>query len=165
MAVAVVLMAIGVPSFKNYRTRTEVENAATKIQIGMNYARSEAVSRGGNVTLCPVVSEGSNECSQEAILSDGWIIVDDKGSVIKRQGAFKGKKMTVKEVGGKDQVTFNRLGITNGTRDYVICPGNKEASMGKVISLERMGSTFFGGDNDKNGIPETFNGENIACDG
>lgn len=72
LAVAVVLLTIAIPSYRSVVTRNSVAANANDLVGSLNYARSEAVSRGTTVYVC--ASQNQTTCRNDSIWSDGWII-------------------------------------------------------------------------------------------
>jgi len=70
MSIAVILLTIGVPSFIDLMASSKATSYANDLLADLNYARSEAITRGVRVTVCH--SSDSATCS--GIWSDGWIV-------------------------------------------------------------------------------------------
>lgn len=77
-AITLVLVAIGlalaIPSLQNLVANNQVTAAANTIVSGLNLARSNAITSGENITICPVGSDGT--CS-ESNWENGWIVFND----------------------------------------------------------------------------------------
>ena len=71
LAIAVIVMAIGVPSFQEMMRNNRAATHANEILTGLNFARSEAVKRGVIVSLCPSADQAS--CSGADDWAGGWI--------------------------------------------------------------------------------------------
>ena len=77
--VLAVLLAIGVPSFRDFLRNSRMAAQANDLLSAVNLARSEAVKRRGPVTLCV----GTANCAA-ADFEDGWLVfvdVDQDGVV------------------------------------------------------------------------------------
>ena len=61
VAITAILLAIAAPSFTDLIARRRVEGVATEVNTDLQYARTEAVSRGANVSLF-VPSGGTSYC-------------------------------------------------------------------------------------------------------
>ncbi len=72
LAVAAILVVIAVPSFTNLIRRSQVSSASNELLASMSYARTEAVNRGQQVSMCP--STNFTSCSGTASFEPGWII-------------------------------------------------------------------------------------------
>ena len=73
VAIAAIVMAIGIPSFRETINQNRLTTATNELVGALNLARSEAIKRGVRVTLCP--SSGA-DC--EAVgYEKGWIVFTD----------------------------------------------------------------------------------------
>lgn len=71
--VAAILLAIAVPSFRDVIHRNEVSSASNELLASMSYARTEAITRGQLVSMCP--SSDSASCTATGQAFDpGWIV-------------------------------------------------------------------------------------------
>lgn len=78
LTIAAILMAIAVPSFKDFITRTAVENLQDRLAGAITFARSEAATRNAVVTLCS--SDDGIKCVADT-WKTGWIVfVDNNGN-------------------------------------------------------------------------------------
>lgn len=79
MAVALVLLTVGVPSMGSFLGNNRVSGQTNDFVTHLNLARSEAVKRGISVSLCPSTDQAT--CANSTDWSSGWIIfTDDTGS-------------------------------------------------------------------------------------
>ena len=73
VAIAAIVLAIGIPSFRDTIRENRLTTYNNQFITALNLARSQAISRGSRVTLCP--STGA-DC--EAIgYENGWIVFTD----------------------------------------------------------------------------------------
>jgi type IV fimbrial biogenesis protein FimT len=120
IALAAILMAIGVPSYryvtKSNRSSGEINSLLTDLQ----FARYEAVKEGLNVTVCPA-GAGVIACAGGTSWSGGWIVLSNPGAtggtaaVLRRQLPFTSFNSTdtlTSSVTGS--VLFNREGFASG---------------------------------------------------
>ncbi len=96
VAIAAIVMAIGVPSFQGMMRNNRAATQANEMISALNLARSEAVKRGRRVSLCP--SSNGTGCSGTDWKS-GWIVFVDTsvvdasvtvGQVLRVWGALAG---------------------------------------------------------------------------
>ncbi|WP_143729379.1 GspH/FimT family pseudopilin [Microbulbifer sp. GL-2] len=84
ITVLAIVVAVAVPSFtdmiNNYRSVSLAEDFVS----GLNFARSEAVKRGTNVSVC--ASSNGTDCAGANNWSDGWIAFTD-GAATEKAGA------------------------------------------------------------------------------
>jgi type IV fimbrial biogenesis protein FimT len=67
----VVLMSVAVPSFQATIQGNRITTSANDVVAALQFARSEAVRRGVNVTLCS--SSDQSTCS--GAWTDGWVVL------------------------------------------------------------------------------------------
>lgn len=75
MVVAGIILAIAVPSLQGVIRQNRVATEANDFISAVNYARSEAVTRGVRVTMCKS-AEGA-KCATTGNWDQGWIIFPD----------------------------------------------------------------------------------------
>lgn len=81
LAVVVVLIGLAVPSFQTLLVSQRLNTAADMLISDFRYARSEAIKRTNQVTIC--VSSNGTSCTSDALWKDGWIVfVDDNGNKV-----------------------------------------------------------------------------------
>ena len=76
MAVMAIILTIAALGFKDVIFRNQVRAAANDFVGALSFARSEAVTRGAIVTLCP--SNDGQSCSGVQF-DRGWLVVLDEG--------------------------------------------------------------------------------------
>jgi len=70
--VLAILSAIAVPNFRNLIHRHQITSATNRLVGAFAYARSEAVSRGTFVSLCPSID--GTTCATTTAYDTGWLI-------------------------------------------------------------------------------------------
>jgi type IV fimbrial biogenesis protein FimT len=115
LAVAAVLITVGVPQLRDLTIRQRITGAAQDLHIDLALARNEAVTRATNVTVCP-----SNDLA--TCTNDGWgngrlIFIDanangvvDVGELVVKQAQPLTTGLTATPAAGF--VTFNSRGQT-----------------------------------------------------
>jgi len=130
LAVAAILLGTAVPSFKETIQNNRLATQVNELHAGLSMARSEAVKRNNNVTICPrAVSEGGTlVCDSSGNWGNGWIVfVDDdadgeiEGGEIVRVGDAMVNEITASF--SEDEVIYASSGLaisgTNGT--FTLC--------------------------------------------
>lgn len=79
IAIVGILVAVGVPSMREWVANQKVRGSANDLLFDLSYARSEAIKRNANVVLVPT----------GAAWADGWS-VQFGGNKLKEQPAIKG---------------------------------------------------------------------------
>lgn len=75
IAIAAILLAVGVPSFADFITNTRISTDSSNLIADLAFARSEAVKRGLPVTVCKKTS-GASTCSTGSWSTGRLIFVD-----------------------------------------------------------------------------------------
>jgi type IV fimbrial biogenesis protein FimT len=78
LAIMAILSVLAVPSFRDLLARRTVLVTAEALVDDLRFARTEALKRGGQVSVCS--STNGLECSQSAVWVEGWIVFVDGGT-------------------------------------------------------------------------------------
>jgi type IV fimbrial biogenesis protein FimT len=84
LTVMIIMLGVGIPSFKNFTATQRVKTAAADIATALLIARSEAVKRNKTVTIAPVTAGD---------WTSGWTI-QESATVVVQQEALKGLAIT-----------------------------------------------------------------------
>jgi len=121
MAIAAILLAIGVPSFRYVTTSNRMSSDINGLLGDLQFARAEAIRQGLPVTVCATTDQAS--CANSALAwNSGWLIfadpantgvVDANETVLRTQIPFThGETMQADQA--MSYVNFNREGfVTN----------------------------------------------------
>ena len=77
IAVASILLTVAVPSFQDAIQRNRLTSATNNFVVSIHYARTEAIKRGQNVTLCKSSSGTSCVTGTGTFWENGWIVFVD----------------------------------------------------------------------------------------
>ena len=77
LAIMGILSVLAVPSFRDLLARRTVLVTAEALVDDLRFARTEALKRGGQVSVCS--STNGLACSQSAVWVEGWIVFVDGG--------------------------------------------------------------------------------------
>jgi type IV fimbrial biogenesis protein FimT len=83
MAIVAVLLATGVPAFKNYSWNLRMRTAMDTLHTDMNLARGRAISHNIQTIICPAVD--ARDCSGQSQWQNGWIVFTDLNGDHQRQ--------------------------------------------------------------------------------
>ncbi len=75
LAVAIILLSVGMPSFTETIQNNRLTTAANKFVSAVNLARSEAIKRGTRITACK--SNDGAACVASGNWAQGWIVFTD----------------------------------------------------------------------------------------
>jgi len=121
LAVAAVLLAVGVPSFNQMIIANRLATQANEIVGAVTLARSEAIKRNASITLCRADGDDEDaECVDGAGDWENWIVVNAAGTILQR-GVVNtyGGTFVVTSTLGTDQVVFGPDGLAR-TDDAII---------------------------------------------
>ncbi|GEM_PF-285534 len=76
MSVALIIMALAVPGFRNTTDSNRMANQINQILRALNYSRSTAVTRGTPTTLCQV-NTACTQCLASPTWENGWTVFSD----------------------------------------------------------------------------------------
>lgn len=143
MAVAAILLTIAVPSYQNFVINSRMAAQANDLITALNLARSEAVKRGANVTICA----SSNGTGCTGSWHQGWI-VSAAGTPIRVQQALGGGSVLTGGTDVASTITFNSNGRTTipttataASTTLTLCPPSPATVQGRAIQIERTGRT------------------------
>jgi type IV fimbrial biogenesis protein FimT len=117
IAIATIVTMLAVPSFRYVTNANRISSEINGLLGDMQFARSEAIKEGKNVTVC--VSSDGNTCINSTAWRSGWIVfsdptntgVHDAGETLLRvQKTFSGTDTF--DSNGLTAVTFNREGYS-----------------------------------------------------
>jgi type IV fimbrial biogenesis protein FimT len=75
LLVLAIVLGLGVPAFRNVVDTNRMAAAVNEFVASVHFARSEAVKRQSNTTLC--ASRDGSGCDDTAGLRDGWVVFVD----------------------------------------------------------------------------------------
>ena len=136
----VVLIAIvstlAIPAWQSSVQRSQVASDARTLSQAFTLARSEAVTRGVQVSVCPLsMTAAATRCGDD--WQDGWLVYlgnSDNFQTDKRLRVYQGSQ--AREIAGKStRVTFNPRGMASAFSSWSFCSGDH----GMSIFLARSG--------------------------
>ena len=171
MAIAAVLLGIGVPNMQQYVVSSRLSTAANEFFTALNLARSEAVRRGAQVTLL------TNGAANSRDWTSGWTMFVDAnsdgalgaGEEVLRVGAAQDAPMTIfGSANFGTSVSFDSTGrLTSGGGSFVICHGTALVADGiarsRALILNSAGRARIAFDSNGDKIPETDTGAVPSC--
>jgi type IV fimbrial biogenesis protein FimT len=116
VTLASILLAIAVPSFRGMMANNRVVTQSNDFVGALNFARSEAITRNTNVTLCRVATAAATACAGSLSPWANWIICNATctaaGQVIRRGAVTTyGGTLSVNSNLTADSVTFSSDGL------------------------------------------------------
>jgi type IV fimbrial biogenesis protein FimT len=79
LLVAAIVMGVGIPAFTEFISTNRMAASVNDITTALHVARTEAVKRRANVTLCPSANwdSAAPTCAAGGSFEDGWIVFVD----------------------------------------------------------------------------------------
>lgn len=144
MAVAAILVTVAVPSFRSLMQNNRMASQANGLITALNMARSEAVKRAANVTVC--ASSDSATCTGG--WEEGWIVKDAANAVIRVQEGLGGTSTLVGGANVASTITYTSTGRTTipttatvASTTLKLCPAGTTSVQGRAIEVSRTGRT------------------------
>lgn len=77
IAIAAVIIAVGAPSFTEFRRNARLTSVANDFLAATQLARTEAIKRRTTLSICPSASAGSAAPACDGADFGGWIVFED----------------------------------------------------------------------------------------
>ena len=133
--VLVVLVSIAVPSFDNIRLLSRLNSYSTDLVAGSQVARSEAIKRNAQVTLC--VSSNGTSCATTGQWETGWIVISGTQVIQKQPATASGYQM--RDSGGLSALAFEATGVGATAANFTICRSSPVGSQERVVKVSATG--------------------------
>lgn len=177
VALVAILAAIAVPAYTTMMTNNRMVGEINDFVGSLHFARSEAIKRGVDVTVCKSLDE--QLCTTAGDWSQGWVIFQDTNSSQTRDGAgcpgepceplisahsaFEGADQFAGTGNPANWVQFNRNGFSgNSFGTFTLCESGKDPRKARAIVISRTGRIRLGEDTNGNGIVEGGGGD-VLC--
>lgn len=146
LAIFVILVTVGVPSFKNTYEQIRADNGIREIQQALSYARNQAISYGATVTMC---ANNNGSCGTD--WGDGYLIyVSDNGgtmlqgesgedAMLKVHSGFDSKDFV--SFSGGNLVRFNSAGLASASGTFTYSPGSSSSAYSTTSVLSSSGKS------------------------
>ena len=146
LAVFGIIVVMGVPSLTAYTRSNRIVTETNSFVGSINFARSEAVKRRGNVSLCQS-SDGAT-CTDSGWQA-GWIVfvntdnddpaqVDDGEEILRIYGAITNNSTLAASDTFSTSLTYNAKGYASALGEFILCDSSGTGSARKV-EVNRIG--------------------------
>ncbi|MGL4713607.1 MAG: GspH/FimT family pseudopilin [Shewanella sp.] len=135
VAIAAILLTIGVPSFTALYQGSRSSTEITKIANIFTFARNQAVNYGTTVTVCPY---GETACGTD--WQKGFTVyIDDPKNILKvLNTSYEGDKISVTGAAA-NKISFTADGLASGAASIIYCAnGKSESSQSLRISTSGL---------------------------
>lgn len=133
ISVAAILLSVAVPSYTSLIGSSHSSDAVKKLAASFSHARSEAVTRGENITVC--ASTDFAVCSGDTQWETGWIVLSAANVVLRVESSLP---TPVDFLGDVSNVCFTRLGnqcvAGAGAWDFTASANGEDADLTVELS-------------------------------
>ena len=149
LAIAGVLMAVGIPAMGDFIRNSRITSAANDVMAALHFTRSEAIKRRDPVTLCTsasAVTDANPTCAASDLLT-GWIVfVDtnqssqrDAGELVLLQHEPMNAAITARSSEDEFAVTYleNGFALNPNAAQLVLCDERGNTPSGGELSSAR----------------------------
>ncbi len=109
VVIASILISLAAPSFSGFVKNNRLASQANGFMADVAFARSEAVKRGANITVCR--SGNGADCLNGTKWHEGWIVVDGAGQVLRVHEKLTGDNTINASPAVADSIAYNRSGL------------------------------------------------------
>lgn len=134
ISVVAILLAVAVPSFRTVLQNNRMTTQVNELLSDINFARSEAIKRRSNITIC---SSTTGISCTGGNWRDGRLIMDASAVVLRVRGPFEVATDTLTTT-GPDPLIFDRSGALSAATSFTFCD-SRGASYGKLLNLNTIG--------------------------
>ena len=149
LAVAGIVIALGVPSFMRTLARHAIASQSEELQDAVRLGRNEAMKRSGPVVLCRTDAANTSHCAGSGGSWQTWVLFTDlarsgafvAGDAIVRQHVDVSRRMSV--TSNAASIRFESTGIAHSDNGapviFVFAPAGVAAdSSGSNLALQRQ---------------------------
>ncbi|PIF27041.1 type IV fimbrial biogenesis protein FimT [Acidovorax sp. 56] len=138
VSIVAILISLAAPNFTPLIEGWRVREPAEQLQTSLQYARSEAIKRGGQVVI-QKIPNNTNGCTTASGTRDwdcGWIVchdINNNGTCNAAEPVLQrvesAGKAHVNRTGGGASIQFNRWGLVDGAwLGFTLVPLNKSSA-------------------------------------
>ncbi|MCP5318930.1 MAG: GspH/FimT family pseudopilin [Chromatiaceae bacterium] len=149
LAVAIVLLAVGVPLFTGLAGSNRATTQANTFLAAFKLARSEAISQGSEVSICSVADVEADpvECGDENDWGNGLLVFTDSGTLGSVDGGDTRIRVFANPSDGaivdtsNAYVRFNAQGDASDLVNHSLCPDSGTPVERTCMQLNQTEST------------------------
>ena len=150
LAIAAIVVGIAAPSFSSMIQDNRLSSQSLDFISALNLARSEAIKRGTQVTLCK--SNDESNCATAGNWAQGWIVfVDTDGNhsrnaaagsqeiILRVHGPLSGNNTLTGNLHVTQHIAYIPSGRSNQKGSFSLCDSRKNDDKGKAIRINFTG--------------------------
>lgn len=169
LAVVALLVTIAIPNLRAQMIKSNLSEQVRDLYGSLSFAQSEAIKRGGTVTLCK--SGDGLACGGDGVSwNQGWILFADRDGDGVRDLAGNSPEVLLRTYPaiaantslstGVNYISFDRTGLANKSGTLVFCAdGDRHTARALILGRTKMRIAH---DGNRDGIPEKDDGTPIA---
>ena len=148
LALAAVLMTQALPSFSGLRERAQVRSTVQELVATFNRARTEAVMRHHQATVCPLPEDRALRCAEDSTWEHGWMIYfdydrnDERSEtepVVSVFDAIDGLNLQLRSTEGRPRVRFLPNGLASGSNATLRLCMPEKPDLGRAVVVNNAG--------------------------
>ena len=149
LAIAAIVVGMAAPSFSNMIQDNRLSGQSLDLVAALNLARSEAIKRRVQVTLCKSANE--QNCTNAGDWGQGWIVFvesisvnqvrDNNEPILRVHGTLAGNNRLTGNVNFINSITYQPSGTTFGlgTGTLALCDNRNDAAISPAIVINSTG--------------------------
>ena len=164
IAIVAILISVAAPNFAALTNDNRLTNQLNILQSSIHLARSEAVSRNINVSLCS--SDGNIPAGCAAPnngvtdYNNGWLIIDNNGIVLHQYPAID-PATTLNSAG--NIITYNSRGIVTTPAMTIRHCDSRGVNFAIATNINAIGLVQLATDTDADNVVNDSANNNIVC--
>lgn len=172
LGVSALLLSVGIPGFQGLIRDNRMTTQYNQFISGLNTARSEAVKRGIDVTICDRNANGDN-CNNTGVWENGWIVFtdfDDDGvvdageNILRVHEPLNGNNTLRSALAfDRNHITYNGQGFAIGFAGTFRLCDSRGARNAKGMVISANGRARRAIDLNADGVVEYEIGNSITC--
>ncbi|WML91071.1 GspH/FimT family pseudopilin [Thiothrix lacustris] len=119
LSIASILITAAIPSLTQIYRSYALTTQANEMLMMVNFSRSTSITRNASIRLCRANSEITNTCALSSSDWKHWLILSDKGDVLRRGMLPDNKGLTQTLNITNDMITFGADGLARSNGDLI----------------------------------------------
>ena len=139
LSIAAILLIIAIPNYRSFMTTNQASNATFLLNASIQLAKSEAMRRSKNVSVCPVSTAGGTSCGSGPSWQYGWLVVEVSTNTVLKVYRPSGMESVTNNLNGS--VTFSSKGLLQPINPYTFTIKPSGCTQGFQLSVSTSGQT------------------------
>jgi type IV fimbrial biogenesis protein FimT len=148
LALAAVLMTQALPSFSGLSERAQVRTTVQELVTTFSRARTEAIMRHHQTTVCPLPEERALRCAENSTWEHGWMVYFDYDRNDERSNAepvlsvfdaIDALNMQLRSTVGRPRVRFLPNGLASGSNATLRLCVPDRPELGRAVVVNNAG--------------------------